>query len=291
MSLQYHFKGIMAHNRDGGYRTQQERSSVLLLVAKQLKEGGFRQMKPSSLKTKHIRYLVERWKEERLSAGTVKNRMAHLRWLSQKIGKPQIVPATNAELGIEQRCNVTNTDKSTELKQEHLDKVSDVRIQDALKLQAAFGLRREEALKFIPAYAMQSLNETGCIQLKASWCKGGRARLIPVRTQSQQQLLWTLNERYGTASLIPPQMKYVQMKDRYKNTIKRIGLGKGHGLRHRYVQMTYQTLAGWPCRVKGGSAYQFMTPEQKEKDREVRQILSWELGHNRIEVVAQYIGS
>jgi hypothetical protein len=277
MSLKYSFKGIMSHNRDGSFSTQRERSSTLLLVASQLKEGGFRQMKPSSLKTKHI--------------NTIKNRMAHLRWLAQKIGKPQIVPATNAELGIEQRCNVTNTDKSTELRSEHLEKISDVRVQDALKLQATFGLRREEALKFIPAYALQTYKETGCIQLKASWCKGGRTRLIPVRSQEQLQLLYTLDERYGAASLIPPQMKYVQMKDRYKNTIQRIGLGKGHGLRHRYVQIIYQSLTGFPCRVKGGPSYKDMTPEQKLKDREARQIISWEVGHNRIEVVAQYIGS
>jgi len=280
----------MSHNRDGSFRTQQERSSVLLLVAKQLKEGGFRQMKASSLKTKHIDFLVARWQEEGLSAGTIKNRMSHLRWLSQKIGKPQIVPATNAELGIAQRCNITNTDKSVELKQEHLDKVSDVRIQDALRLQAAFGLRREEALKFIPAYAMQTLAE-GVIQLKASWCKGGRARVIPVRTEEQQQLLRSLDERYGVASLIPSHMKYVQMRDRYKNTIKRIGLGRGHGLRHHYVQQMYRDLIGWNCRVKGGPVYQYMSEEDKLKDREVRQILSWELGHNRIDVVAQYIGS
>jgi hypothetical protein len=48
----------------------------------------------------------------------------------------------------------------------------------SLRLQAAFGLRREEAVKFQPSYA----DRGDRLALKASWCKGGRAREIPVRT-------------------------------------------------------------------------------------------------------------
>ena len=42
----------------------------------------------------------------------------------------------------------------------------------SLELQRAFGLRREEAMKFQPSYADQKDH----ITLKASWTKGGRAQ-------------------------------------------------------------------------------------------------------------------
>ncbi|WP_230320740.1 phage integrase N-terminal domain-containing protein [Erwinia sorbitola] len=44
-------------------------------------------MRSSSLKTKHITYLVKQWQEQKLSTGTIKNRMAHLRWWAEKVGK------------------------------------------------------------------------------------------------------------------------------------------------------------------------------------------------------------
>jgi len=44
-----------------------------------LREAGFRQMKSSSLNGKHVQALLERWQRENLSAGTIKNRLSHLR--------------------------------------------------------------------------------------------------------------------------------------------------------------------------------------------------------------------
>ena len=50
----------------------------------------------------------------------------------------------------------------------------------SLELQSAFGLRREEAIKFAPRYA----DKGDHLLLKASWTKGGKARTIPVRTKA-----------------------------------------------------------------------------------------------------------
>ena len=55
----------------------------------------------------------------------------------------------------------------------------------SLELQQAFGLRREEAIKFIPDYADQGDH----LVLKPSWTKGGKARVIPVRTAEQRAVL------------------------------------------------------------------------------------------------------
>ena len=44
--------------------------------------------------------------------------------------------------------------------------------------QAAFGLRRAESIKIQPAWA----DRGNALVLRASWCKGGRERSIPMRT-------------------------------------------------------------------------------------------------------------
>ena len=285
MSLKYRMKGLMNHNRDGSFETQRARSSVLLLVANQMREGGYKIEQPSQLKQKHIGYLVERWQSENLAPGTIKNRLSHLRWVAGKLDRTAIVKS-NEELGVEKRQFVSNTDKSIQL-DARLDTIKSERVKDALRMQQAFGLRREESLKFRPNIAIKN----DCISLQASWCKGRIARDVPIRTPEQRELLAEIQKKYASNSLIPPELNYKTFRDKYDNVMQSSGIGKGHGLRHGYAQSRYEELTGWKCSVKGGFKRAEMAPEQREKDTQVRMIISSELGHGRIDVVAKYIGS
>ncbi|MFH4094926.1 integrase, partial [Acinetobacter baumannii] len=80
--------------------------------------------------------------------------------------------------------------KSKTLKDIDLSGVSPY-ISQSLRLQDAFGLRREESMKFQPIYALdgQSVDTAKHIRLKASWTKGGRARVIPITSDKQRQEL------------------------------------------------------------------------------------------------------
>ncbi len=71
---------LCLRNRDGSHATQADRRRAFTLMSRQLREDGFRQMRASSLKGKHVDALIARWQAEELSAGTLKNRVAHLRW-------------------------------------------------------------------------------------------------------------------------------------------------------------------------------------------------------------------
>lgn len=73
---------------------------------------------------------------------------------------------------------VTNQTKARELSTAALRLVLDEHVRMSLRLQELFGLRREESIKVSPAYA----DRGDQLVLKASWCKGGRARELPVRT-------------------------------------------------------------------------------------------------------------
>ena len=102
----------------------------------------------------------------------MKNRTAHVRWWAKRIGRPGVMPA-NGELGIANREYVKNEDRSVVLDAEKLARVKDPHVAMALRLEAAFGLRREEAIKFRPARD----DRGGCIRLKGSTTNGGaRAR-------------------------------------------------------------------------------------------------------------------
>jgi site-specific recombinase XerC len=81
--LTYSLRQLCNRNRDGSHATQVDRSRALGLMARQLREAGFRQMTATSLKGKHVQTLVNRWQREGLSTGTVKNRISTLRWWAE----------------------------------------------------------------------------------------------------------------------------------------------------------------------------------------------------------------
>ena len=67
--LNYELKQLCKHNRDGSYATQANRERILTLIANQLREMGFVNMRAQSLKARHVEALVQRWLAEGLSAG------------------------------------------------------------------------------------------------------------------------------------------------------------------------------------------------------------------------------
>ncbi len=283
--LTYTLRQLCQRNRDGSHNTQADRMRSLSLVARQLREAGFRQMKASSLKGRHAQALLDRWQEEGLSSGTIKNRLSHLRWWAEKIGKAGILPADNTQLGVAERRYVTNVSKARELGT-GLEEITDVHVRMSLQLQAAFGLRREEAIKFQPSYADRGDH----IALKGSWTKGGRERTVPITTTEQRDALHAAHRLAGTGSLIPANKTYIQQRHVYDGQCKAAGLSHMHGLRHQYAQSRYEALTGWKAPAAGGPQRQSLTMSQRLRDTEARERISKELGHNRTGIVSVYCG-
>ena len=284
--LNHQLKQLCRHCREGSYATQRNRERMLTLIANELHGMGYRKMQSKSLKPKHIEALVKHWQGNNLSTGTIKNRMATLRWWSEKIDKQNVIARSNEFYGIPDRRFVTSESKAKDLTQTQLNKIKDQHVRMSLELQRAFGLRREEAMKFRPCYA----DRKDHLQLKASWTKGGKARTIPVRTKAQRDVLDRARALAGFGSLIPPHRNYVQQLRTYEGHTTRAGFSSLHGLRHAYAQERYEELTGWKCPVAGGPNSQSLTPEQRELDREVRMTISQELGHEREQITAAYLG-
>ena len=284
--LNYQLSKLCRENRDGGFSTQATRSRLLDLIANQLLALGFRRMQSTSLKPKHVDALLVHWCEQGIRVGTLKNRLSALRWWAKKVNKPSIIARDNSVYGIGKRENVAKESKALKLGAEQLSRISDRYVLLSIRLQAAFGLRREESIKFNPNYAEHGDH----IKLKASWTKGGRARTVPIRNDDQRQLLDEVKALVKGGSLIPAQLNYVQHLNRYQRQLRNAGLTKLHGLRHAYAQQRYLELTGWKAPVAGGPTSKQLKPEQLAPDYEARAIVSSELGHARAEISAVYLG-
>lgn len=192
----------------------------------------------------------------------------------------------NAHYGVESRVFVTNVSKARDLDRELLEKIDDQHIRISLELQKALGLRREEAIKFIPEHADQGNH----IRLKATWCKGGRERTIPIRNDEQRDVLKRARLLAERGSLIPSHLMYVQQMCIYERETAKAGLYKLHGLRHRYGPIRYEDLTGWPAPACGGPSRDVLSEDQRLDDSIARLAITQELGHGREQVTAVYLG-
>lgn len=290
--LNYELKQLQNNNKQGSFNTQRNRGRILQQMANDLDAMGFKKMAAKSIKGRHVQALINHWQSDTgakraLSTGTIKNRMAVLRWWSNKVGKRGLVAGSNEHYGLANRVYVTGLDKSSELAASKLSKVTDEDVKLSLRLQAAFGLRREEAIKFIASYADRGDH----IRLKGSWAKGGRPRVVPVRTEKQRELLNAVRERAGYGgALIPAHKNYIQQLRSYTYQTIKAGLHRNHGLRHRYAQDRYRELTGREPPCCGGPARAELSKKDFRTDRKARKQIALELGHNRIQIVATYCG-
>jgi site-specific recombinase XerD len=284
--LNYQLKQLCRHNREGSFGTQVRRERELTLMANQLHELGYRGMHSHSLKPKHVEALVKHWLSANVAIGTIKNRMAAFRWWARKVDRQNVVARSNDHYGIPNRQFVTDGSKVRSVSTTDLDKVQDIHVRMSLELQQAFGLRREEAIKFMPDYA----DRGDRMVLKSSWTKGGKARTVPIRTDEQREVLNRAHKLAGKGSLIPSNRNYRQQLRIYEGHTIRAGLSRLHGLRHAYAQRRYEELTGWKCPAAGGPLSRSLTPQQRDLDQEARLTISRELGHERTGIVKTYIG-
>ena len=173
---------------------------MLSLVANQLYALGYKKLHATELKGRHVNALVQEWQRQGLTPGTIKNRMAVLRWWAEKVGRTWVLARDNAHYGISDRQYVTNISKARPLNPDALAKVRAPYVRMSLELQRVFGLWREEAIKFQPMYA----DRGDRVGLKASWTKGGKAREIPIRTAEQREVLNRTHQLAGRARSFLP---------------------------------------------------------------------------------------
>ncbi len=271
---------------DGSHATRRDRSYALARMADALHEAGYRGLRAKGLKGKHVEALVRRWRAGGVSDATIMNRMAHLRWWAERVGKANLVKA-NADYGVLPRSHVSDGAKRRDLDPEKLARVADAHARMALRLQAAFGLRREEAIKFSPRRA----DRGDRIVVRGSTAKGGRPREVPVLTDAQRRLLDEARELAGGGALIPSARNYAEQKKIYEDQTRAAGLDRMHGLRHAYALDRYEDLTGWKALAAGGPSGSGLAGARRRIDRAARLAVAAELGHSRREISRTYLGA
>jgi len=273
----------LARNKDGSFATQANRKAILIKSCKDLGLAGHKNVTDKNFGAKHCYILRDYWQKQGITTATVKNRLACIRWLGEKMGK--VLP-DNQKLEIKNRVYSDNSRN----KAKDIDKLAFSQLSErnalSVRLQREFGLRMEESIKFKVSYADKGEK----IVLKDSWTKGGRAREIPVRTDSQRQLLDRLHQFCNKKSLIPDEKNYIQAKWSFEKACSSVGIKNVHGYRHAYAQERYLELTKMQCPKAGGFTSYKLTKEQKALDYQSRMQISQELGHNREEITVQYLG-
>ena len=289
----YSVNRMFSYPRGLSFNTRRDYIFGVKQMIRELHEGGYQVSNINHLKPRHADYLIKRWQDRGISAATIKNRLAQIRFIGKAIKKPMLLPKSNDALNIGRRIYVGKVSKA--LNDIDIDKFSDPFIRYSVRLQQHFGLRREESIKFIASHA-----DTGYyIQLSASWTKGGVERDIPITTPEQRALIDEIKifVKRG-CSLIPTGKTYANQRDLYMAQVYKSGYQNLHRLRHAYAQRRYLALAneltggkGWPCPHAGGKSPKEMPPEERAIDRQVRLLISNELGHSREDITSIYLGN
>jgi integrase len=278
---------LCRRNRDGSFGTRNNRQRGLSAMADELRHLGYKLPGAASLKPKHVEALIEKWHDDDKTHATIRNRLSWLRWWAEKVSKPNVIHRDNDAYGVGERTIATRN-RAFALDPRKMELIDDPYIKASLLLQAQFGLRREEAMKFRPHAAVRG----DFIALQASWTKGGKARTVPVTTTEQYQALQQILQLVkGGDSLIPVKLSYVEHMKRYEYQTAKAGLRNTHGLRHAYAQRRYHMLTGQPCPVAGGKDWKAMSPSERVHDRAARRQVSAELGHARLKITDIYLGS
>lgn len=155
-------------------------------------------------------------------------------------------------------------------------------------LAKSLGLRLKEASLLDAAKALRQAEMHGSIDV-TDGTKGGRSRTVPVIRIDQFAALRAAASVQGRGrSVIPSDLDWKRFREGQlktaRLTLKAHRIHKYHDLRAAYACQRYAELTGHPAPVISGRIV------DRQIDREARSIISRELGHNRISVVAAYVG-
>ena len=196
--------------------------------------------------------------------------------------------------GIAQRCAVRDTSplgvdrvvfgRSLEQLRGH----NQERAASVAELARELGLRSKEAALLNAHKALQEAREHAQVTI-SDGTKGGHIRTVPISQERQLRALAIASILQGSGrALIPVEQNW---KDFRENTLRQgrghlqqTGINGYHDLRAAYACERYQQLTGNPAPVISGGIV------DKTQDRAAREQISAELGHGRIDVVAEYIG-
>lgn len=162
-----------------------------------------------------------------------------------------------------------------------------------IELARDLGLRQKEAALLDVRGALEQAQRTGKCNITQG-TKGGRGhevdRLVPVSEQAMATLEGAATVQGAGRNLIPEKQSWAQFSNHIKAValpaLRNEGLGTIHDLRAAFACDRYAQETGYQAPVVAGRRV-----ASKKLDREAREVITQELGHGRVDVVAEYVGS
>lgn len=272
--LAYQATHCIGKERNGGDKTHTEHLGSLTRV------GNWLQDRYGLDNLKHLKsHMVQAFFKEHAnySPSTIEKYATAFRLIASSIGKENIVPRSNKELGgrtasARYSPKVGDTGKLDAIREKLVEMASnnpDNRyLVAAHDMRQAFGLRAAESLA-----SCRITQRDGRQYLEPDMTKGGRTREIEIKTEAQQNAVAAvraLASEYGkpSGSMLPPHKSWQQCYNLQKNTMTKLGATKVgnanmHINRHDWAR-------------------------EKLKSGDNRKDTAEALGHGREEVVAHY---
>lgn len=321
--LQAHNGNHARKNKVVSYRTRELRRCGLYRCIGTLRQLGF-EVGPRSLVPKHVQALMHYWtanpkhvehyrkcglKIKRYSTSFIQQHLSFLRVLCLWIGKDGMIKS--AASYVDDPALVSRQYAATD-PHGWLDKGIDVAAVVAevtrrniyvgiqLALMLAFGLRRKEAVMFVPAHCMVPADALPLDHANKRYLmfvrvkkgtKGGRLRFVAIRTEFQQQVLEQALQLAGQGHVGQPGLSLEQSLNLFSNTLRAAGVTMEklgvtpHGTRHQFASDLFVDITDTTPPVAGGSrlAPDILQAAYLEVARQ--------LGHNRTTISSAYLGS
>lgn len=250
---------------------------------------------------KQVKAAFSEMEKQGLSASRLANTNTTIRRLGVWLGKPNMCPtlpnlvdepwkATRRQAAHAPKDWAANGVEVLDV----IEQVSTICETTALHLRLAhqFGVRVQEFLMFKP---LEAERYGGTMLHLREGTKGGRARMVPIETQEQKDLMVEVKRAAAGnkkglliyeegATLRKAIMHFYYVLEVAGINRKTHGITT-HGLRHGYACRMYEMLTGHQPPVLGGPV---LPPEL---DRKARLDIAERLGHSRVDVTSAYLGS
>lgn len=297
--LQKHRDRAAHKDKIVGAGTQEKRETVIRGFFSDLLSLGYKIESVENLKQKHLNAVFRMLEEKRQSPATIQNKISIMRVFCGWIGKNGMVRDSYLyvkDTASVRRSMVATEDKSWDGKGvDVLEKLPEIAKKDkwvaiCLELCWAFGLRKQEALMFRP-----TVSHEGAFISVRDGTKGDRPRIVPIENDIQRDVLKRAQLMAdGKNDFLGKRGKSLESKiNRFDYVVRCCGVTlseegiTAHGLRHQYMQESFERLTGVKAPVKGG--------DLNDVDRRVFHLVSQKMmeraGHTRVSIGASYYGS
>ena len=277
-------------------------------IAEDFKRAGVKTKLVKQLNLEDFKKVAEYWKSKGYTAGTMQNKASALRAICNAAGNENIKNINNGELGIVSRnvLNPNNLNGAAVISEKSLKKIKNPEVSAALRLEAAYGLRREESAHVVfelaKGHVVTAPGKENILTMKGSWCKNGRERgKITYNGRPNGELI--LRDGGVVLKQVAESVKGININYRVEQFQRKINYAADkckkldnnpdihpHALRHNYAHERYREITGRNCPAAGGLKYSEMSSKEQKQYHSAAKIISEELGHSRETISRTYIG-